>query len=101
MPSFPMQKQTHNNQLEKRGKTGEPGDVLINNCCGGSFVAVKYKQQKLVDIGRKSVIFCMRPGGQREVFGCNNAFKATTNKQTLKFYNCAKVVNQFKNIIKL
>ena len=33
------------------------------------------------------------------MFGCNNAFKATTNQQTLKFYNCAKVVNQFKNII--
>ena len=99
MPSFPMQKQTHNNQLERGRRQGNLGEVLINNYCGGSFVAVKYKQQKLVDIGRKSVIFCMRPGGLREVFGCNNAFKATINQQTLKFYNCAKVVNQLKNII--
>jgi hypothetical protein len=41
----------------------------------------------------------MRPGGLREVFGCNNAFTATTIQQTFKLYNCAKVVNQFKNII--
>ena len=94
-----MQKQTHNNQLEKRGKTREPRRGSHQYILWGSFVAVKYKQQKLVSIGRESVIFCMRSGGPREVFGCNNAFKATTNQQTLKFYNCAKVVNQFKNII--
>jgi len=41
----------------------------------------------------------MRSGGLSEVVCGNNAFKATTNQQTLKFYNCAKFVNQFKNII--